>query len=416
MLLRLIITGIQDKLIKIFLMSFHRLPPAMPWRSETHPNAFEIGIDCRTALSPKTGDRTYCLNLLRGLRELQLDPALWQFHLLLDAPDERGVLPQAAYFRPVVLDAPNSRLWTLLALPLYARRVALDLVHVQYLAPPFLPCPFVTTVHDVVWKTFPATFPSQHRFVMNLGMPRTVRCAARVLCGTHSAASDIRRFLPIRRDKIRVTPYAIDPQFLALVPPSQIQEVRRKYSLGDAPYALSVGVLQPRKNLPRLITAYEQLKLEHPDWPHRLVIVGKSGWGDQSKIRNQQSEISYTGYVEDADLPALYAGASIFAYPSLYEGFGLPIIEAMACGAPVITSDRGAMQEVAGAAARQVDPFSVESIMRGLEEVLSDGRYASELRARGQVRARCFSTKQLAQDTLAVYEEVLTRRSPASLS
>jgi glycosyltransferase involved in cell wall biosynthesis len=380
-----------------------------------HRSSFIVGIDCRTALSPKTGDRTYCLNLLRGLQGLQLDATQWQFHLLLDAPDAQGVLPRAGYFHEVILSASNSRLWTMMALPLYARRAKLDLVHVQYLGAPFLPCPFVTTIHDVVWKTFPETFPHLHRFVMNFSMPQTVRRAARVLCGTQSAAKDIKKFLPVRRDKIRVTPYAIDSRFFLRDSPfrpvskTRIENARRKYALDEVPYVLSVGVLQPRKNLPRLIAAFEILKARHPDWPHQLVIVGKSGWGEKSKIQNPKSKIFFTGYVADEDLPALYAGASCFAYPSLYEGFGLPIIEAMASGAAVLTSDRGAMREVAGEAAELVDPLSVDDIMRGLEGILDNEIYASLLRTRGRRHAESFDITGQAISTLNVYKEVLHR-------
>ena len=169
-------------------------------------SAHVVGIDARTALSPKTGDRTYILNLLRGLAALELDPQQWKFQLLLDGPDREGVLPQAPGFEPVVIEAANSRSWTMLALPHYARRAKLSLVHLQYLAPLFLSCPYVTAVHDVVWQAWPETFPRLHRAIMNAQMPRTARRAARVICGTQSAARDIEKYLPVRRDKLTVTP------------------------------------------------------------------------------------------------------------------------------------------------------------------------------------------------------------------
>lgn len=157
----------------------------------------------------------------------------------------------------------------------------------------------------------------------------------------------------------------------------------------------------------RLIAAFEQLKTKYPDWPHQLVIAGKIGWGDNSKLKNQDSKL-FVGYVADEDLPALYAGAACFAYPSLYEGFGVPIVEAMSCGAPVLTSDRGAMTEVAGGAAQEVNPYRISSIQCGLEAVLSDANYAAQLRRRGHKRAAEFTVKELAERTLAVYGEVLS--------
>ncbi len=368
----------------------------------------EIGIDCRTVLARKTGDRTYALNLLRGLAELKEEAASWRFQLLLDAPDSEGVLPRAPHLEPVVLRAANSRLWTLWALPLYAHRARLDLVHVQYLAPPVLPCPFVCTIHDVVWRALPRTFPRLHRIVMNLGMPGTARRAARIICGSAAAQADIARYLRVPKRKIAITPYAVEPRYRQEVAPARIEEVRQKHALGDAPYVLSVGVLQPRKNLPRLSEAFARLKAANPDWPHRLVITGKQGWDETTAARMTHDEqIIFTGYVDDDALPALYAGAAAFAYPSLYEGFGYPILEAMACGCPVLTSNRSSMREVAGDAAQLVDPLSVDSIMRGLETLLSDKARRDEPRPRGRERAAFFTTEQQAHATLDVYRRAL---------
>lgn len=372
----------------------------------------KIGIDCRTVLARKTGDRTYTLNLLHGLANLKTEAASWHFQLLLDAPDSEDVLPRAPHLEPVVLCAPNSRLWTLWALPRHAYRARLGLVHLQYLAPPILPCPFVTTIHDVVWRVLPRTFPPLHRAIMNLFMPGTARRAARILTVSESSRADIARYLRVPRHKISVTPNAVEPRYHETVALTRIQAARRKYGIGDAPYVLSVGVLQPRKNLPRLLKAFARLKAAHPGWPHRLVVVGKPGWGGQSAIgapasSKRQSALVYTGYVDDDELPALYAGATAFAYPSLYEGFGLPVLEAMACGCPVLTSNRSSMCEIAGDAAQLVDPLSVDSIMRGLETLLSDNARCDELRQRGRERAAFFTTEQQARATLDVYRRAL---------
>ena len=365
-----------------------------------------IAIDCRTALLPKTGDRTYTLTLLRGLARLNLDPAQWKFQLLLDAPDTGGVLPQLPCFESVVLSAPTSRLWTLAALPKWAWQARPDLVHVHYLAPFGLPCPFVTTIHDVVWRARPQTFPKLHRAVMNLGMPSTARRAAKILTVSEFSRREIARYLRVPQSKVVVTYNAVDERYLAPVSEAQIAAAREKYAIGAAPYVLSVGVQQPRKNVPRLIAAFEQLKAAHPDWPHKLVIVGKPGWGENSSIVNRQSSIEI-GYVADDDLPPLYAGAACFAYPSLYEGFGLPIIEGMACGVPVLTSSIGAMQEVAADAAQLADPRDTNSIAAALEAVLGDENRSAELRERGARRAAQFTVENLAAQTLAAYREIL---------
>jgi glycosyltransferase involved in cell wall biosynthesis len=182
--------------------------------------------------------------------------------------------------------------------------------------------------------------------------------------------------------------------------------VREKYQLGETPYVLSVGVLQPRKNLPRLIVAFQKWKNAHPQSPHQLVIVGKKGWGEISPHASRSPSPVFTGYVDDDELPALYAGAALFAYPSLYEGFGLPILEAMACGCTVLTSHYGAMQEVAGDAAELVNPRSVASIEEGLNEVLPNKTHREKLRTAGRLRAAQFSPAEQAAATLEVYFNV----------
>lgn len=378
-------------------------------------NACTIALDCRTALSPKTGDRTYTLTLLRGLAQLQLDPAQWKFQLLLDAPDAENILPLSPCFESIIITAPNSRLWTLWALPQWAKHNRPHLVHLHYLAPPFLPCPFVTTIHDVVFRARPRTFPPLHRTIMNLGMPGTARRAAKILTVSEFSRREIVRYLRVPASKISVTYNAVDTHYLKPISTEQIQVVRQKYGIGDAHYVLSVGVQHPRKNVARLIAAFEQLKIKYPDWPHQLVIAGKIGWGDNSKLKNRDSKL-FIGYVTDEDLPALYAGAACFAYPSLYEGFGLPIIEAMSCGTPVLTSNRGAMKEVAGGAACEVNPYEINSIKVGLETLLGDQNYARHLQERGFTHAAEFTVENLAQQTLDVYSEILQRRRSSQKS
>jgi glycosyltransferase involved in cell wall biosynthesis len=378
-----------------------------------------VGLDCRTVLARKTGDRTYTLNLLHGLAHMNLDPAVWRFHLLLDQPDTDRVLPQGPPFQTVVLRAPNSRLWTLGALPLYSRRAQLDVVHLHYLGPRFLACPFVTTIHDVVWRAMPDTFPPLHREIMARLMPDTARRAARIITVSHASKNEIVRYLRVPPDKVSVTWNSVEPHYHQVVDAARIEAVREKYAIGAVPYVLSVGVQQPRKNVARLIGAFAQVQAAHPEWPLRLVIAGKKGWDskkpepatEDAAARIQQSNTGhqplYIGYVPDEDLPVLYAGAAAFAYPSLYEGFGLPILEAMACGCPVVTSNCSSMPEVAGEAAQLVDPFSIESIAHGLAAVLGDASRSDELRRRGRERAAQFTPERQAAATLDVYTSVL---------
>ena len=368
--------------------------------------SLRIAIDARTVLSPKTGDRTYTLGLLRGLARVA---SPYQFDILLDASDDDGIVASAtegsARFTIHVLEARSGRLWSALALPRWAWKTRPALIHVQYLAPGPLPCPFVTTIHDVVWRALPRTFPAQDRAVMNLAMPLSVRRARRITTESRSSKNEIARTLRVPLDKISLSTIGLDPRFRAPVSAAQIADLRDKHDLGAAPYVLSVGVLQPRKNVARLMQAFRQLKRAHPDWPHQLVIVGKHGWGDQ--LPDADADIRFTGYIDDAELPAFYAGATVFAYPSLYEGFGLPIIEAMAAGAPVLTSNRASMPEVAGDAAVKIDPYETQSIRDGLELMLRDADLRDELSARGRAWSERFTVEAQARGVLDAYRLAL---------
>ena len=365
-----------------------------------------IAIDARTILQRKTGDRTYTINLLRGLARVA---SPYEFDVLLNAPDDANLVVTATEHSPRfqvhVLEARNNRTWSAIALPRWAWRHRPALVHVQYLAPGPLPCPFVTTIHDVVWRALPKTFPAKDRAIMNLGMPLSARLARRILTVSRSSQNEIARTLRVRPDKISVAYNAVDRRFFEPVAPAQIAQLRAKYGLGAAPYILSVGVLQPRKNVARLITAFRQLKRAHPTWLHQLAVVGKPGWGDDAP--QNDPDIIYTGYVDDDELPILYAGAEIFAYPSLYEGFGLPIIEAMAAGAPVLTSNRASMPEAAGDAAIKIDPYQTVSIRDGLELMLRDADLRDELTQRGKVWAQRFTVEAQARGVLDAYKLAL---------
>ncbi len=367
-----------------------------------------IAIDARTILGAKTGDRTYTLNLLHGLSQIAAE---WRgefaFDILLDAPDTHNFLPSGDGFQTHVIAAKNSRLWTLYALPKWAWQQKPDLVHVQYLAPGALPCPFVTTIHDVVWRVLPRTFPAQDRAIMNLLMPLSARLARRILTVSDASKRGIARTLRVSDEKIDITPNAVDARFFAPVSDAQIENLRHKYGLGEAPYVLSVGVLQPRKNVPRLIAAFQKLQNTRANFPFQLVITGKPGWGSDAHLAAQHPKIRFTGYVLDEELPVLYAGATVFAYPSLYEGFGLPVIEAMAAHCPVLTSNRSSLPEIAGDAALLVDPYRVEAIAAGLQKLLEDETLRTDLRARGTTWATRFTTQNQARATLESYRRAL---------
>lgn len=366
----------------------------------------KIALDCRTVTAPKTGDRTYALNLLRGLAEVDRENEFllytWERTTLTDVSNPR--------FSTVLLPSQPRWAWTPLAFPRDLRRRGADLAHVQYIIPPVSPCPVVTTIHDIAFARFPGLFPLKHRVLLNLLIPFAARRSAAVITCSESTRRDLVELYGIPPEKIWVTPYAADSVYRPMDRDEARRAVRKRLRV-PTPYVLSVGVLQPRKNLPRLVRAYNRVAAE---FPHRLVIVGKEGWANEElrtaiRAAPPGKEPFFTGYVPDADLPPLYAGADLFAYPSLYEGFGLPPLEAMACGTPVLTGDTSSLPEVVGDAGVMVPPQSEEAIADAISALLSDERRREALSAAGIRRAAEFSWERTARETLNVYRRVMER-------
>ncbi|MCC2670823.1 MAG: hypothetical protein K0Q72_3294 [Armatimonadetes bacterium] len=367
-----------------------------------------IGLDCRTVTAPKTGDRTYALNLLRALARTDVDNEYYLYTWEPTTLTEVG----SPRFHPVLLPASPRWTWTPLVFPRDLSRREIELAHVQYIIPPSSPVPIVTTIHDIAFRRFPELFPLKHRLLLNWLIPMAARNAAAVITGSEATRRDLTELYDIEPERITVTPYAADPIYQPMDPDQARRAVRQRLRV-PGPYLLSVGVLQPRKNLPRLVRAYN--RIAH-SIPHRLVLVGKEGWAGealQKAIAEAQPgrEPIFTGYVPDADLPALYAGADLFVYPSLYEGFGLPPLEAMACGTPVITSNTSSLPEVVGDAAVTLDPLDVEGLAQAMLSLLHDDSRRAALAAAGPRRAAGFTWDRTARDTVDVYRAVLERNS-----
>ncbi|MFN3420414.1 MAG: glycosyltransferase family 4 protein [Armatimonadota bacterium] len=363
-----------------------------------------VGIDARVLFGPHTGDRTYLLNLLRQFAQMDLSHQFFLFS------DQWGELPfkLPSNFRPVLLPKISHRLYTAILLPRACSAYRVDLLHVQYIAPLFSPCPIVTTVHDVHWRRFPETFPIKDRVMMEIFLPLTFYKASVVITDSMASRSDLMQFFRVPSSKLRVIYLAAEERFFVRLSESERQTTLRRYGLTEG-YVLFVGVLQPRKNLERLLHAFALLRPKVECQP--LVVVGKLGWKTQRLLQlvnelKLRGCVKFTGYVPDEDLPAIYQGAKIFAYPALWEGFGLPVLEAMASGVPVLTSATSSLSEIADDAAVLVDPLSVKSIFEGLYQLLTDEKLQDELRQRGLERAQQFSWLKTAKETLQVYEQV----------
>ena len=372
-----------------------------------------IGIDVRTLSGRFTGDRTYWRGLLTGLSAVD---AANEYVVYTRGPIEGEPPRLGPNFQWRQIARPsNDALWMLSAFPKALKDDHIDVAHTQYNIPLLgAPCPVVTTVHDISFQIHPDLFLPKDRRILQTFVPRSLRKAAAVIAVSESTRRDILRSYPyISKEKVCVVLEAAGPHFKI---PDDGQETARAAAnkalgLDDRPYLLAVGVLQPRKNLEVLLDAFALLKLgPHPP-PHRLVIAGKRGWLDETDAQlaalpaEVTQEIVLAGYVADDALPTLYGGADALCYPSRYEGFGLPPLEAMACGCPVLCSRASSLPEVVGDAGILL-PFADSSAWaHALETLLGSPAVQARWRVRGPARAALFSWEKAGRETLKVYEE-----------
>ena len=259
----------------------------------------------------------------------------------------------------------------------------------------------VTTVHDLAFRLHPAMYPAPWRSLYRLGLRRAIRRADALLAPSRHTADDLVR-AGAASERVHVTPLA------ASLPSEDHRPVPPRLGI-ERPYVLFVGTLEPRKNLVRLIPAYRRV-VEAASLPHTLVLAGPLGWRAQDVHRELavpgSGKVMLTGRVVAGDLDALYWNADAFCYPSLYEGFGLPVLEAMVRGIPVVCSNASSLPEVAGDAAILVDPRSIEQLAEALTRVLSDDRERARLGTAGRARAEDFSWERTARETLEVYQSL----------
>ena len=374
-----------------------------------------IGLEASSLHGWKSGVGYYTENLLASV--MQMSPE--HKYVLFSNRDMR------ANWRPMGREIiygrgffPVRSVWMQAMLPGTVRRVRPEICHfTNYLAPLTLGCPYVVNIHDMSLYITPRLHNFKKLALDRTLIPHVARRADAIITGSNSARDDIVRHLRVPRKKIKVISYAISPAFGPVTDPARLSAVREKYGI-RVPYILYVGTIEPRKNIASLIRAFALLKRR--GLPHKLVIVGQPGWHFApiyAEVERQalRCEVIFTGYVPFEDLPALYSAAESMAFPSLYEGFGLPVLEAMACGTPLVTSNSSALAEIAGVNALLVNPLSVSEIAAALHRLHKDPDLRQELRRRGLSRAAEFTWERLARSTLDLYEDVVGRaKSPGT--
>lgn len=366
-----------------------------------------IGIDAHAIGGQQGGNETYIRNLIKALAQIDaFNRYTLYFNRREAAREWRG---RYSNFEVRLLPPPTPIIRVPVALSVELSHRPVDLLHVQFTAPPWCPSPLVATIHDLAFEHLPQTFTRRGRFQLRLTVRHTARRATRIATVSEFSRADLIRTYNLSPDKVAVTPNGVEEAFS---PRSQradeAMEIRRQFGI-QRDFLLAVGSLQPRKNLSRLLSAYRKVRIELGDSAPQLVIVGRRLWLYRqilAEIDRQPwaSDVIVTDYVPESVLPALYRAARLFVYPSLFEGFGLPPLEAMACGTPVVTSSTSSLPEVVGNAAVLVDPYDETQLARAMIEATTDEHLRLRLRTAGLERARQFTWKSAAEKTLALYE------------
>ena len=382
----------------------------------------KIGINTYFFKFPASGSCQYLLHLLHALAEMDRENS----YILLDKEPFNETIGTLPKFKQIVTPVPRlarrnasieNLMWEQFTSPSAARKTGVDLLHVPYFAPPFFPrTPGVITIHDIIPLRMPQyrTDPKMKAYLQLI--TRAARKATMIITVSQHAKQDMLDALKLPAERIRVIYEAAGEEYQPITNPEVLSRVYVRYGLHGR-YILYLGGLDQRKNVPQLVRAFAQVYHQLGDPNLQLLIAG-----NPDKLRGSlfpdprpvAADLGITGqiiyrFIEDEDKPAIYSGASVFVFPSLYEGFGLTPLEAMSCGTPVICSNRTSLPEVVGDAAINFDPDNVREMVQAMHSVLTNDELQIDLRSRSLKRASQFNWQKTAIETIDVYQEAFVR-------
>jgi len=370
-----------------------------------------VGYDIRPLIFTKAGIATYLYNLIANLARLS-DGDIYLFSSSSSriAWRQKFQNVKEKVVRLPQLNRYFESLWGENLLPLAIKRGKIDVFHgPRFFVPQKLSCPSVVTVHDLGFKKFPELVKSGVAAYFDEMVASSVKRARKVIVLSHATRKDLIDLYKVADGKIAVIYCAADKAFSPVTDKAAIERVKLKFSIRKK-FILFAGTVEPRKNIVNLLEAYRMAKAKDE---FDLVVAGGYGWLYDEVLRKAsqpelQSKVVFTDYISSEDMACLYSGCEAFVFPSFYEGFGLPVLEAMNCGAPVITSSTSSLKELFADSSYQVDPHSPGSIAEGIDNVLSNAALRDELRTKGAKRSKDFSWEATARQTLEAYKEAIS--------
>jgi len=373
-----------------------------------------IGIDIRVIGKKCTGDEVYFFNLVKNLAAI--DKAN-KYFLFTDRDQEKDSdlareiekLELGSNFKIIFLNSPNRFWWNLWALPNYLRQNPVDIFHTQYIAPFWLPknIKLVLTIHDISFNFFPKYIKKSDLFFLKTLLPRSIRRANKIITVSQSEQEQIINFYKIQPEKIDFVYNGVDYEnFAKEFSEEEKEKVRQKYNLPQK-FLLYIGTFQPRKNIPVLIEAIKSLDI-------KLILAGNRNARNFDKKINEvieknnfQNKVIFPGWIDEEDKPALLQIADCFVFPSLYEGFGIPIVEAMAAGTPVISSNKTSLPEVGKDGALFCDPKNTDEFSKRIYQAIADENLKADIIKRGSEIAKLYSWQKTAEKTLNMYKSLM---------